>query len=80
MGPSTTKLLDKTEFTLTRVLWEPRSGRFTEQDDRVPSGWAVKILRPVLGGRIQEVGALHGALELSQQQAWAETSPLLVFV
>lgn len=34
--------LCKTEFTLTCVLWEHRSGKFTEQDGRIPSDWALK--------------------------------------
>lgn len=42
MGPGTINLLGETEFTLTCVLWERQSVKFTEQDDRIPSNWAVK--------------------------------------
>lgn len=37
------------------------------------------LLGPVVGGLIQEMGAQLGAQEVSDQEAWAETSCLLLF-
>lgn len=42
MGSGITKLLGETEFTLKCVLWEGQSGKFMEQDDRIPLELAAK--------------------------------------
>lgn len=57
------------------------SGKFTVQDDRIPSDRTAKTpgVTPVIGGLIQEMGPQLGAQEVSDQEAWAETSCLLVF-
>lgn len=82
MAPGPIKLLGETEFTLTCVLRECWSGKFTERrwQNSFRLGSEDTGCDSVLGGFILKVGAQDGGLELSQQEAWAETSWLLVFV